>query len=598
MVNCLRGRSASGADRRKKRNQVMDMYEGKHVAKKSRKAPKMPKLPQKTVLIVLAALIVLVLLVLLLKSSSGKSREEAASSAEEAVSSSVLDFDPTHTEETDPANFIRSTSVQVDDVTLESIEDYTPAGKIEFGSGSDYTSVEGIVTFRGNNYRNAPVYGTADIQEKKLEKAWTFSTGSLSYQDSTWTGSGWVGQPLIVKWPASVKKHMNMEDWAKEDDDLVEVIYATMDGNVYFFDLDSGKQTRDALNLGYSFKGAGALDPRGYPILYLGSGYNSYNGTSHVFVISLIDFEILYEFGANDPFSYRGSLSFFDSSALVDEATDQLIYPGENGILYLIKLNSKWDADAGTISIDPGPVVKWRYESTRSSTASYWLGMEDSAAIIGGHAIFADNGGNLMCLNLNTLELDWVQDTLDDTNCSPVVSVEDGHPYVYISTSFHYGWRSTYEATIPVWKIDAENGEIVWQTDFTCYTEEGVSGGVQSTAALGTGTLDGYLYVTVAKTDTQNHGCLACLDVKTGEIVWQHDAYYTWSSPVCVYDKDGTGYVLYCTYGTTLYMLDGLTGEEVDKFDLKGGVEASPAVYDNTLVVGTRKELIWGIRLT
>ena len=44
------------------------------------------------------------------------------------------------------------------------------------------------------------------------------------------------------------------------------------------------------LNMGYVYKGTGTVDPRGYPLLYIGSGLNSYNGTSHVFVVSLIDF--------------------------------------------------------------------------------------------------------------------------------------------------------------------------------------------------------------------------------------------------------------------------------------------------------------------
>ena len=43
----------------------------------------------------------------------------------------------------------------------------------------------------------------------------------------------------------------------------------------------------------------------------------------------------------------------------------------------------------------------------------------------------ADNGGNLICLDLTRPDLDWVQDTLDDSNCTPVLEVEDGHPYVY-----------------------------------------------------------------------------------------------------------------------------------------------------------------------
>ena len=87
--------------------------------------------------------------------------------------------------------------------------------------------------------------------------------------------------------------------------------------------------------------------------------------------------------------------------------------------------------------------------------------MEDSAAVYKGYVFMADNGGNLMCLNLNTLELVWVQDTLDDSNSTPVLEIENGHLYLYVSTSFRLGWRSNDSATIPIWKIDAETGEII-----------------------------------------------------------------------------------------------------------------------------------------
>ena len=40
-----------------------------------------------------------------------------------------------------------------------------------------------------------------------------------------------------MKWPQESKAKMNMYDWAKEEENLVEVIYACMDGNVYFLDL-------------------------------------------------------------------------------------------------------------------------------------------------------------------------------------------------------------------------------------------------------------------------------------------------------------------------------------------------------------------------
>jgi outer membrane protein assembly factor BamB len=401
----------------------------------------------------------------------------------------------------------------------------------------------------------------------------------------------------MEKWPAEVKAHMNLYDWAKEKEDLVEVIYACMDGYVYFLDLETGEATRDALYLGYTFKGSGALDPRGYPILYVGAGYNSDLGTAHVFVVNLLDGSVMYEFGANDSFSLRGSLSFFDSSALVDAETDTLIYPGENGILYKIKLNTVYNLEAGELSIHPGTVTKWNYYGVRSDTYSYWLGMEDSAVIYGGYLFVADNGANFMCINLNTLELVWVQDILDDSNSTPVMSIEDGHPYIYVSTSFHLGWRSSDSAEVPIWKLDAETGEIVWKTSYECYSVEGVSGGVQSTIALGDNDLSDYIYVTVSRTPSTSMGVLACIEKTTGNVVWEHASYYAWSSPVCVYNSDGRGVVIYGNSEGVLYMLDGETGEELDVMELNGNIEASPAVYENHLVVGTRSCQIYGIEL-
>ena len=100
----------------------------------------------------------------------------------------------------------------------------------------------------------------------------------------------------------------------------------------------------------------------------------------------------------------------------MDAETDTRIYPGENGIMYLIRLNTRYDLNSGTLSVDPGRTVKWRYYGTRSSAESFWLGMEDSAAIYKGYVF--------MCLDLNTLQLVWVQDTLDDSNSTPVLEIE------------------------------------------------------------------------------------------------------------------------------------------------------------------------------
>lgn len=510
----------------------------------------------------------------------------------------AVSFQPHAVKSTKPSKYMKMTQINVNGKTLSNNKKYRAKQEISFEQGSEYTAAEGIVTFRGNNFRDNPVWGTADFAENKLKSDWTYQTGKLTSQGKTWTGSGWTGQPLVVKWPRATKQVMNMHSWAKEDDSLVEVIYACLDGHIYFLDMKTGRQTRDTLDIGYTFKGAGALDPRGYPIMYVGSGYNSSKGKSRVFVISLIDGNVLYTFGDSDPFSLRGSLSFFDSSALVDAETDTLIYPGENGILYLIHLGTNYDEAQGTLSINPDRIVKWHYQGLRTSTSKYWLGMEDSAVIYKGYLYIQDNGGHFMCLDLNTLQLVWVQDCLDDSNGSPVMSIEDGKAYLYVSTSFHLGWRSSSTAPIPIWKIDAETGEILWKTEYDCRSVSDLSGGVQSTIALGKNNLSDNLYVTVSRTGGLANGVLACLDKKTGKINWEHKAAYAWSSPICVYDQNGDGRVLYATSAGKMYLLEGKTGEVQDELQVSGScIEASPVVYDNRLVIGTRGCQICGIRI-
>lgn len=507
-------------------------------------------------------------------------------------------FEPHYVDTTNPANLITSTEVMVDG---QLVEDYQDTDPISFGEGSEYTGVKGVTTFRGNNFRDGAAYGTVKLTSKLFGDTWTKNTASLNDAGgNVWTGNGWTGQPLIAQWPKETRQIMtNMYDWARNADTLTEVIYAAMDGYIYFMQLETGEYTRDPLYIGYTFKGAGSLDPRGYPILYVGSGVNSTQGTSRAFVISLIDGSILYTFGDNDSFELR-SWSMFDSAPLVDEETDKLIWPGENGIIYIIKLNTKFDQAAGTVSVEPSPVVKWRYKTTRTTVYTYWLGMEDSCVIWQGHLIVADNGGNLLCLDLTTLTLDWVQDTLDDTNCSPVLELENGHPYVYISTSFHAGWRAPENGTaeIPIWKIDAETGEIVWSTSYNCRTVSGVSGGVQGTLAIGKNNLSDLIFVPVARTPEGSTGLLVALSKETGEEVWSKQTnMYSWSSPVIVYDENGDGYIIYCTSGYYIYLFDGRTGDKLDAMNLGGNIEASPAAFGNYVVVGQRAQKIYGIEL-
>lgn len=559
------------------------------------------RITSKTVvgIVIFVALLAVLVMVVMRGIAANKALEETAESPAVTVQPTptptpeptptpvgLPDFKPHSVDGTEPERLISSTAIMVDG---EVVEQYESDYEINFDMPERYTELEGIVTFRGDNFRSGAAYGTAAVSSKTLTKVWSKSTSGLSDTDGIyWSGSGWTGQPLIVKWPEATRKNISaMYDWAREKEGLVEVIYATLDGHVYFYELTSGEYTREPLNLGFNYKGAGALDPRGYPILYVGSGVDSVNGRSRVKVVNLIDNSVMFEFGHNETFANRG-WHMFDSSPLVSAETDQLIYPGENGILYIIHLNTKYNEQTGELSVDPDNIVKWKYNGVRSGSR-YWLGVESSAAIINNYIFLADNGGNLMCLDLNTLELVWVQDVLDDTNCSPVVDVEDGHPYIYISTSFHYGWRSYSTAAIPIFKIDAETGEIVWRTDYTCYTVQDLSGGVQGTIAVGKNKLSDMIFVPIARTPGASSGTLAALKKDTGEVVWEKEtSMYSWSSPVDFYDADGNGYLLYCNSGFNMFLIDGKTGEQLDYMNLGGNIEASPAMYGNYAVVGTR----------
>ncbi len=481
-------------------------------------------------------------------------------------------------------------------ITSGSIVDtYERSEPISFGAPEDYFALPGISTFRGNNFRNNPVYGTVNVTEKTISKAWANNIG----QFNGWTGSGWTGQPLIVQWDAETKAIMNLYPSKQEKENLVEVIYATLDGNIYFYDLDDGSYTRDPLRLGMNFKGAGSLDPRGYPIMYVGSGDAVGDKAARMYIISLIDGSVLYERSGNDAFSLRSWVAF-DSSPLIDAETDTLIWPGESGVLYTIKLNTNYNKAAGTLTMAPEEIVKTRYSTARSNVGdAYWLGYEPSCVIVDRYLYISENGGMFFCIDLNTMELVWAQDTRDDSNSTPVFEwngLDSG--YIYTAPSLH--WTNTNgSGYICIYKLDAKTGEIVWEHRFDCNTLDGVSGGVQSTPLLGKpGTqLEGLILYTIARTPGVWDGKLVAFDTETGNIVWEKSMdCYTWSSPVAVYDEAGNAYIIYADSIGNMFMIDG-EGNKLASIELGSNIEASPAVFNDMLVVGSRGQQIFGIKI-
>ncbi|MDL2238081.1 PQQ-binding-like beta-propeller repeat protein [Christensenellaceae bacterium OttesenSCG-928-K19] len=513
-----------------------------------------------------------------------------------------------------PSNFGFETDVWADGQIVDS---YTRQDAISFPDAVDYTGLKGVTTFRGNNYRAGGSYGAVNVAEEKLEKVWDIDSGALT----RWSGSGWTGQPLIVEWDADMRQMMNLYPEKKSKDTLVEVIYPTMDGKIYFLDLDNGEYTRDPIDLGFTVKGTASIDPRGYPLLYVGQGVGMEGDyswdNSYLYIYSLIDGEVLYKYGAEqkDEFAYRESWQAYDSSPLVCADADTLVWPGENGVLYTIQLNSEFDRAAGTVSVSPSPgqPVKYRYTTPLNADdedASFdtsngekrWWGMESSAVAWKNYLYFTDNGGWLQCVDLNTMELVFAQDLSDDTDATPVLEVDGGNVYLYTGSQVdnQLGEEAeTGEGTAYIRKINALTGEIMWEVSYDCYYIEKLAGGVFGSPVLGQGDLAGFVIFPVARVGSENGGVMVALNTQTGEKIWEIEMRdYSWSSPVAVYTPEGKGYLIQCDSGSDMVLRDGLTGEALSVVSLNGNVEATPAVFNDMVVVGSRGEKIYGVRIS
>ncbi len=449
-----------------------------------------------------------------------------------------------------------------------------------------YTELDGIFTFRGNNFRDSPSFGTVSMQQSSLEQVWEFTTRKSNFG----AGAGWTGQPSIVKWPEDVKVMMNIKDQFKHKADFVEVIYASLDGRVYFFDLETGQPSRESINTGNPIKGSVSIDPRGYPILYVGQGVPESNVLGHK-IFSLIDSQLLYFIDGVDPSAYR-KWGAFDSSPIINRETDCLIIGGENGLFYNLKLNTNFNVDERKISMNP-EVFKYRYVVKENN----YQGIENSVVTFKNLAYFADNGGSIQCVDLRTMTPKWVWygETADDTNASLVLDLEEDTPYLYIGTEQD---RNVNFKKAHFRKINGLTGEVMWEEGYETSPVYGLDGGFYATAVNGKKDISNLVIVPVSGHVKGEEGLLTAYDKQTGESVWTWDMPdYTWSSPVDIYDEAGKSYIIMCDSSGKMNILEGITGEVLNSIELGANIEASPAVYNDMIVVATRAGKMIGVKI-
>ncbi len=469
--------------------------------------------------------------------------------------------------------------------------------KIEFGASDEYSELEGVTAFRGNNYRDNASFGTRTVSQKKLEIVWEKTgLGAISAHGSKWPGTGWTGQPLLVHWSEDARKLMNINAEMKSKD-LVEVIYPALDGNIYFLDLETGKPTRNKIEIGYPIKGTAMVDPRGYPILYTGMGINEDNGKFAEYkyrFISLIDQKEIYSLYGRDEVAFRG-WGANDSSALLDKTTDTLLNCGENGLVYKVKLNTKFDKNAGTLTMAP-QITKYRYRSPYNDEQ----GIENSPAIYKNFMYFNDNGGTMQCLDLNTMKPVWIYDTGDDTDATTVIEETDEGVFLYTANQVDKrgdGGKNKY-ADCNIRKFNALTGEVIWQKDYQCVYNYYINGGALGTPVLGKDDISNMVIFNIAFTGSNTDGTMVALDKKTGQEIWKKKlAAYSWCSPVDFKSSDGKTYMVYSDYAGLMHLVDPMTGNILDSISLGLNVESSPAIYNDTIVVGSYAQKIFGIKV-
>jgi len=487
-------------------------------------------------------------------------------------------------EYSDPARnkLLRGTRVIDDSSAI-----FTADTDIYMGSSSEYTVLEGVTTFRGSNYRDGGAYGQIPDSPSHMLIAWQKRIHGLD----EWSGVGWTGQASVVRWPADLRAQMNIARAKKNKDGLTEVIYATLDGHIYFLDLADGEETRKAINIGAPIKGSLAIDPRGVPLLYCGQGIYDVGGkrvACGTRVWSLIDQSLLYFIDGKDPYAHR-KWQAFDCSPLVDSATDTLITAGENGVLYKVKLNT--EQRAGSVSIDP-TITRYTYEQTADGK----LGTENSIAVYNNYVYFATNIGIIQCVDLNTMSLVWSFNAKDDIDASLVIEPEgDGLVALYATNELD---KRGHNGTCQMFKLNALTGELLWKRDSDpIHQNDDNGGGGFGTPAVGRGELSDLVFFHICRT-RDSRGMLYALNKQTGETVWAKSMKsYGWSSPTCLYSANGKGYVLVGSSNGKLRLFDGLTGALAAQVELHGNIEGTPAVFDDMIVVGTRGSVIYGIKI-
>lgn len=452
----------------------------------------------------------------------------------------------------------------------------------------DYSTHEGVFTFRGGPGRTGGAFGTIPEDPTELRVAWQVTTGQSR---APWFGgAGWTGQPVIVRWPAVMRHSMPKLGARRQHEGFVEVLQGSLDGSVHFIDLATGKRSRPPLVTGNPIKGSVSLDPRGYPLLFVGQGIPEKRPIG-LRVFELIEHKEVFFLPGGDRDAPRRGWGAFDSSGLLNRATDSYVVGGENGLLYLLRLHTDFDPLALKLKVAP-EVVRYRYRSEERRH----FGIENSLSAYRNLAFFADNAGTLQAIDLRTMAPLWRFEAGDDTDATLALEVEDDVPRLYTGTEVD---KTGPRGRSWLRRLNGLTGAVEWERPYACQgalVPRKVDAGLFGTPAPGFGEVANVVFFVLARCPGPANGLVLALDKRTGDEAWRVELpKYSWSSPTLLTTPAGRVYLLLGGIGGHLRLLEATTGREVAALKLVGDIEASPAVFEGRAVLGTRANRIYGV---
>jgi outer membrane protein assembly factor BamB len=448
-----------------------------------------------------------------------------------------------------------------------------------------YDNKPGIFTFRGSSSRIPKYCGHLTDDSIQIKVDWVFTTRMDATKTSVGVfegGSGWTGQPLFVNWPDSVVAQF------KSNPDSVcrklhnkEIILTSLCGDLYFIDFETGEKSRPCINIGNVLKGTPALNTDLNGHIYIGHGAKK-EATFGTQVFDLFSHKMINTFG-HDPKAWRG-WNGYDSSPV--EAGGFLFRPAENGTLY------KYYVGDGGYTLQS----TLRYSTTQAKNAP---GMESSMAVCRNYGYVGDNSGNILCVNLNTMQPVWHYWNHDDTDASPIVELENGIPYVYTGCEVDRQGSKGFSHFV---KLNGLTGDLIWEDTIRChklqYGDKSSDGGMYVTPLLGEGDCEGLIFSSFCEQTSKTYSEFMAFDKQDGRMMYRlpmkHEC---WSSPVAFYNDKGEMFIFIGDRAGTVYLIKGKTGEIIASEKVGFNFESSPIVVDNKIIVGSRGNKILKISL-